>query len=768
MNLGWCLGCEDRGSKAMIHDLLGTPEDNLKKLTPSQRKLLALRGQGYSNEDIAAAEPTDPVNIRRRISYIYRKLGWTRDVVEDNQRQLAFASLCDAALSAGYAAVEETLATLDMEDPPEPENNPPHFYEEGDGVLSAEDIELLLADNAVLRDELAATKTYPLAVVPRAPDIIDVGWEEIPAGRKQWRRRIQKIVPVFLLVALVGTGTFFVGRTVGLSEHGAVSPSAVPTVMISKNGIEPGAEGVILPTATATAPRLPLTATATLLSDDSTVATATPPAPTCAEEGRTAATPFFDQIEGLSLFSRETTNQAVPSNLGRTLEISDKGLWIGYFEDAGFGGGVGHYDKLSWAICGLPEGNVNDMVVDKQGRLWVALESQGVAMFDGTNWQTFTMANGLPALQTFGLTVDEAGDIWVATLAGVARYNGAAWETVYHRSNDTSRFNNSHAFAVDHEGNIWVGHINDGVSAYIKEQKAWVLFQKAPDSLGGNKIRSILVQQQEDGTEDVWFATADGGLSVYADKEWRTYGLEDGLPSISINEVDVDPKGRIWVATDAGVSYLQDGRWVRYHTFPARSIAFGCDSCLIDEDHVWTATWGHGLTHSRLPYIDEGATVTEICLAANQRERECVLEPEVIWEGGEPTVAVAYSQVLHPGESLQIEMYLAPVSPSFFLGDRGDKLISRDARSAEVDKNLEWTIYHMYQHITPTRKVAGGEPYRFAQDDDDLIVPALPDGVTEQRFTSSWRMWMYTREAGPIINIHFLVQASKDLQTPTP
>ena len=36
--------------------------------------------------------------------------------------------------------------------------------------------------------------------------------------------------------------------------------------------------------------------------------------------------------------------------------------------------------------------------------------------------------------------------------------------------------------------------------------------------------------------------------------------------------------------------------------------------------------------------------------------------------------------------------------------------------------------------------------------------PALPDGVGEQSFTSSWRVWMHTRYVGPPVHITFTVR----------
>jgi hypothetical protein len=82
---------------------------------------------------------------------------------------------------------------------------------------------------------------------------------------------------------------------------------------------------------------------------------------------------------------------------------------------------------------GVLDNKVRALATDRKGRLWVATETRGVAMFDGTSWHTYSTEEGLPINSTFGLTIDKDDNAWVATLEGVAKYDAARdkWSTIY-------------------------------------------------------------------------------------------------------------------------------------------------------------------------------------------------------------------------------------------------------------------------------------------------------------------------------------------------
>jgi ligand-binding sensor domain-containing protein len=79
-------------------------------------------------------------------------------------------------------------------------------------------------------------------------------------------------------------------------------------------------------------------------------------------------------------------------------------------------------------------------------------------------------------------------------------------------------------------------------------------------------------------------------LRVY--DQWRTYTTHDGLPSDKIFAVRVDGD-RVWVGTDSGLAYLQDGRW---HTLRQKDGLANDEVISIDVNpttrDVWVGTFG--------------------------------------------------------------------------------------------------------------------------------------------------------------------------------
>jgi hypothetical protein len=452
----------------------------------------------------------------------------------------------------------------------------------------------------------------------------------------------------------------------------------------------------------------------------------------CGESKRGAAdsVPRFVRHQGVSAFTVENTGGLVLSNWVRSLAIDPRGLWIGYFSSEGDRkNGLGQYNKKDWADCNSPSGtagmNVNDIAIDHQGRVWVAAERVGVAMFDGTGWRRFTTADGLPSADTFSLTVDPRGHIWVGTWSGVAEYDGTEWSTPYAVQNKTIFNDHVHAIAFDSAGNFWVGHIKDGVSLHRDADGKWVHLTKGDGGLGGDQVRSIIVRPEFSvHPESVWIATSDGGVSKYEQGRWTVYSDVNGLPSNDVRDLAIDRYHRIWAATVGGVAYFDDHTWVVYHTLEAYTVAVGpdCQGCPFDTDHVWTGTAQNGLTHSRIPLDTDAIDV----------------------------IKVTYPHVVKPGERFAPEIVVAPRAPFQLKEDRGDFLSNTD----EDDEHL----FGAFEHIAVKGVVDAGKAFIFTAPDTPFVAPQLPAGVSEQEFTSTWRVWMYTRYVGPPIHITFTVR----------
>jgi ligand-binding sensor domain-containing protein len=97
--------------------------------------------------------------------------------------------------------------------------------------------------------------------------------------------------------------------------------------------------------------------------------------------------------------------------------------------------GLYRYSEQTWSQftaedCSLLADQVSALVCDKNGAIWIATITKGLAHFDGSNWTTYTTTtSGLPSDTLRSLAIDSSGVLWVGTQSGLASYDGTTWST---------------------------------------------------------------------------------------------------------------------------------------------------------------------------------------------------------------------------------------------------------------------------------------------------------------------------------------------------
>jgi hypothetical protein len=467
--------------------------------------------------------------------------------------------------------------------------------------------------------------------------------------------------------------------------------------------------------------------------------------------------PQFVRSQGLITFDKET-NPGILNNKIRTLFAVQKGIWIGYFStDQNPSSGVSFYDRetkrlLNCSQVGITDGqNVNDIVVDHDGGVWVGMEKGGIARYNGSAWRVFKTEDGLPSDWIYGLFADDQNAIWAATFKGVARFDGNKWHTMYTVENGSLVNDRVHIITMDSAKNIWIGYIENGVSVLHNDTGKWEHHSAGSGGLSGNKIRNILVQpDKKSGTDIVWVATFDGGLSRYAGGSWTSFSNKNGLPSSEVRDVAVDKYSRVWIATGKGVAYLSGEEWRLYDTLETNNIIFG-SSCegkegfCLDDENVFTATNQLGLTHSRIPLPDDGLDVVKVCFVKADKTEVC---PDLVKDKSINTVIANYPDPLKPGDRFFMKVTVSPFKPYKLLDSRGDQLINIDADATK--------LYGTFPRIPVSGSIESGQEYTFFDTNNPFVAPDL-EGAASTTFSSTWRMWMQTRLIGPNIRVTFTV-----------
>ena len=175
---------------------------------------------------------------------------------------------------------------------------------------------------------------------------------------------------------------------------------------------------------------------------------------------------------------------------------------------------------------GLAPGNVNDIVQDSNGFIWLGTES-GLCRFDGYEFKTYTNnfadSNSLSYNNIFSLLMDKDGIIWVGTLGGgLNKFDSKTGKFIRYTNNinDPKSISNDIVFKVykDSNSKIWVTTLGGGLNLFnpITEEFMNYSFDKTNNSSISSNITSAIY---EDSKKNLWIGTFDGGLNLYNSTE---------------------------------------------------------------------------------------------------------------------------------------------------------------------------------------------------------------------------------------------------------
>lgn len=137
---------------------------------------------------------------------------------------------------------------------------------------------------------------------------------------------------------------------------------------------------------------------------------------------------------------------------------------------------------------GIPSSEVYEVYQDRLGYLWLATDA-GVCRYNGISFTTYTTLNGLPDNTVFHIKEDSQGKIWVQTFTGeIAYFNGVRFLPIAANKSLMSLYGNGqktqYTFFVDHNDNIVVGGLYIGGCYRILQQENYSTLHpmKAPFS----------------------------------------------------------------------------------------------------------------------------------------------------------------------------------------------------------------------------------------------------------------------------------------------
>lgn len=300
-------------------------------------------------------------------------------------------------------------------------------------------------------------------------------------------------------------------------------------------------------------------------------------------------------VEGgnLTIYTRE--DSLLDDRVLRVLEQESETVWFGTAS------GMCRADSMRWVSMRygsrLPIGSVNDILLDEEGNLFLAVARRGVAVYNMGRIRTYGLGRGLPERDVAGFSLDPLGKVWAAGRSGVSTFDGSAWTPYRLTGVPIGRYN---FLSIHHgmDGECFLGTDEGTILILGRETvREITLPQKFPEktvnrlrmfgkslwAIGVDRLyrlgdRGEIIEPPDEhfrGTmTDVWAGEGDDiwvssrfGLLRHDGSSWQVFDRRQGLPTEQFNRVVRDGEGHLWFGTyERGVLRLTGENWVHYST----------------------------------------------------------------------------------------------------------------------------------------------------------------------------------------------------------
>jgi len=267
-----------------------------------------------------------------------------------------------------------------------------------------------------------------------------------------------------------------------------------------------------------------------------------------------------------------------------------------------------HFD--SWtADNGLPQNSIHSILQTHDGYLWLTT-SDGLVRFDGVRFTVFNRSNtpGIRSNRFNSLYEGRDGTLWIGSEeAGLTRYRQGTFGS-YPEQPGSGKKNWVTGLTGDAAGHLWV-LMNNQLMRWAEGGLV-----PAPENRLSHDDWGIFRINSWPNRAGFW-RLGQSALTLFVRGYVSTWTPQNGLPSLGVEAVAEDERGTLWIATDAGLAKIANGRVLKVDT---------AEDCLPNSEMSFIS--GPAM---KLVCSNQRGTLSIIRLGSWQRDAELQLPPDL-------------------------------------------------------------------------------------------------------------------------------------------
>jgi signal transduction histidine kinase/ligand-binding sensor domain-containing protein len=174
----------------------------------------------------------------------------------------------------------------------------------------------------------------------------------------------------------------------------------------------------------------------------------------------------------------------------------------------------------------------------------------------GFHAETWTTETGLPGDNVRAVVQTRDGYLWVATQAGLARFDGVRFTVFGRQTEPAFRSNECNVLLEGADGSLWVGTIGGGLMRY--REGRFETYGRA-EGLPTDVVNNLY----EDRAGRLWITSYEA-LTVYEGGRFKTFPTADAARSVYAIPFHEDTEGRVWFFNARGFNYGNAGALLFY------------------------------------------------------------------------------------------------------------------------------------------------------------------------------------------------------------